>query len=135
VSKKLLPVSELKGYKSYTAMIAFQHLMIGLKMLPAYLGESYEDFFERIQAMPSEDQIKILYQAAAFVKLDEEDLACIICFCKDKNGVPFSAQNLKSLGPDELMNVIVSVCAEIVKINIGFLSEKEKKNSTTSQLT
>lgn len=123
-----MKVLELKGYKSYRAMSAFSTLMLGLKMLPAYMGEAYEDFFQRIQAMPEIDQRKMITEAAAFVVLDKEEIDSLVCFCADKNGVPYGPENVKSLGPDEIIHIIVAVGCEIVKIKIDFLSEAEKKN-------
>lgn len=123
-----MKVLELKGFKSLRAMNAFNALMLGLKMLPAYMGETYEDFFARIQKMSVADQNKMIREAAMFVELQEEEVKALICFCADKNGVPYSSENLKNLGPGELIEMIVSVCAEIAKIKIDMLSESEKKN-------
>lgn len=123
-----MQVLELKGYKSLRAMNAFHALMLGLKMLPSYMGESYEDFFNRIQAMPEIEQLKLIKEAALFVELQEEEVKSLICFCTDKNGVPYTGENLKSLKPSQLIDIIVAVCGEIAKIKIDFVSEKEKKN-------
>lgn len=123
-----MKVLELKGYKSLRALNAFSALVLGLKMLPAYMGESYESFLERLQSMPREDQRKMLMEAARFVELGKEEVEALVCFATDKNGVPYSSENLKNLGPDQLVEVIVSVCMEIVKIKIDFVSGSEKKN-------
>lgn len=123
-----MQVLELKGYKSLRAMNAFHALMLGLKMLPQYMGESYEDFFNRIQEMPENDQLKLIKEASLFVELQEEEVKSLICFCTDKNGVPYTGENLKSLKPNQLIDIIVAVCGEIAKIKIDFVSEKEKKN-------
>ena len=121
-------VLELRGYKSLRAMNAFNALVLGLKMLPAYMGESYEDFLARLQAMPHADQKKMLKEAAMFVELQKEEVEALVCFCADPNGVPYTSENLKSLKPDVILEIIVSVCAEIAKIKIDFVSESEKKN-------
>lgn len=121
-------VLELKGFKSLRAMNAFHALMLGLKMLPAYMGEGYEEFFARIQSMPPSDQEKMIREAALFVELQKEEVESIICFCADKNGVPYSSENLKNLGPKELVDIIVAVCLEISKIKIDFVTDAEKKN-------
>lgn len=122
---KVLP---LTGYKSYRALQAYNALMLGLKMLPSYMGESYEDFFARIEKMPPEDQVKMIKEAALFVNLEKEEVDSIICFCADKNGVPFGPENMKSLGPDEIWGMIVAVATEISKIKIDFVTDSEKKN-------
>jgi hypothetical protein len=121
-------VSELRGYKSLRALNAFSALVLGLKMLPAYMGEQYEDFLKRLQGMPEADQRAMLTHAAQFVELQKEEVEALVCFCRDGNGVPFSAENIKSLPPAQLIDAIVSVCMEIVKIRIDFVSDSEKKN-------
>lgn len=123
-----MKVLELKGYKSLRALNAFNALMLGLKMLPAYMGEDYEPFLKRIHEMPSDDQRKMIREAAMFVELQKEEVEAIICFCTDKNGVPYTSENLKNLGPDHLIDIIVNVCFEIAQIKIDFVSETEKKN-------
>ena len=126
-------VLELRGYKSLRALNAFNALLLGLKMVPAYMSESYEDFLNRISAMPEADQIKMLREAALFVELQKEEVEAIVGFCTDKNGVPYEAANLKSLDPKELVEIIVAVCAEIAKMKIDFVTPNEKKKSETSQ--
>lgn len=121
-------VHELKGFKSLRALNVFSTLVIGLKMLPAYAGYSYEDFLAKIQDMTEDEQRKILTEAALFVQLDEDEVKSLICFCEDKNGVRYSAENIKSLSPDELIDIIVSVCMQISKIKIDLVSSTEKKN-------
>ena len=119
---------EIKGYKSLRALNAFHSLMLGLKMLPAYMGETYEEFFGRIQEMPEADQKKLIREAALFVNLEKEEIEALVYFCADPNGVPYSPENLKNLGPDQLVEIIVAVCGEIAKIKIDFVSDNEKKN-------
>ncbi len=130
-----MKVLELKGYKSLRALNAFNALMLGLKMLPAYMGEGYETFLNSINLMPPDDQKKMIREAALFVELQKEEVEAIICFAADKNGVPFGPENLKSLKPNELIDIIVLVCFEIAQIKIDFISETEKKNLEISVLT
>lgn len=124
----MMRVSELRGYKSYKAFTAFHTLLLGLKMLPMYLSEPYEEFFSRVQNMPPDDQEKMIRQAAIFVPLERDELEALICFCADPNGVPYTAENLKSLSPEQLVDVIVAVSKEIAKIRISLVTETEKKN-------
>lgn len=123
-----MEVSELKGFKSLRALNVFHTLLLGLKMLPEYALESYEDFFARVDAMPAKDKEKMIREAILFVELKEDEVAALITFCKDKNGVPYSSENLKSLGPDEIFNIIVAVCMKIARFKIDFVTEGEKKN-------
>lgn len=118
---------ELKGYKSLRALNAFSALMLGLKMLPQYMGETYEEFLSKIHDMPEDDQRKMITEAAMFVELSKEEVEALTCFCADKNGVPYTAENLKNLNPKEQVEIIVSVCMDIAKIRIDFITETEKK--------
>lgn len=124
----MIQVSELRGYKSLRALNVFHTLMLGLKMLPEYMGEQYEEFFERIEAMPSADQEKLIRQAAVFVELQEDEVAACLSFCKDPNGVPFDSSNLRGLAPDQIHEMIVAVCVELAKIKVSFISDAQKKN-------
>ena len=123
-----MKVLELKGYKSLRALNAFSALMLGLKMLPSYMGEEYSEFLQRVNSMNPDDQRKMIKEAAMFVELQQEEVEALVCFCSDDNGVPFSNENLKNLGPDKLIEVIVAVCFEISKIKIDLVTDKEKKN-------
>lgn len=122
---KVLP---LKGFKSLRALNAFHTLMLGLKMLPAYMHEQYEAFYSRLAEMPPADQEKMIREAALFVELQEEELKALISFCADANGVPYSDENVKNLGPKEFHEMIVAVCVAISKIKIDLVSDSEKKN-------
>jgi hypothetical protein len=126
---------ELKGYKSLKALNAFHALMLGLKMLPMYLGEDYDLFLSRIEAMGPQDQEKMIREAVLFVELQKDEVEALICFACDPNGVPYTSENLKSLSPDQLVEVIVAVCLEISKIKINFVTDGEKKNLKTFQST
>lgn len=123
-----MEVAKLEGYKSLRALNAFHTLMLGLKMLPAYGAIPYEEFYKTMSEMPDEDKKKLITEAALLVNLEKEEVEAMVCFCKDKNGVPYSAENMKSLSPAELVEVIVSVAFEITKFKIDFVTGSEKKN-------
>ncbi len=129
-----MKVLELRGYKALRAMNAFHTLMLGLKMLPAYMAESYEDFYGRIEMMPEVDQEKMIREAVMFVNLQQDEVEAIACFCTDANGVPYTSENIKNLGPKDIVEMIVAVCVKISQIKINFVTEAEKKNSEISQL-
>lgn len=130
-----MKVLELKGYKSLKALNVFHTLMLGLKMLPSYMGESYEDFYAKVQLMPEADQAKLIREAALFVKLDQDEIESLLCFVADPNGVPYGPENLKNLGPDQIHEVIVAVCVEISKIKVNLITDAEKKKSKTAVST
>lgn len=123
-----MKVLELKGYKSLRALNAFHTLMLGVKMLPAYASMTYEDFAKLVSELDETGQEKILREAALFVELQPEEVEALICFCTDPNGVPYGPNNMKNLGPKELVDIIVAVCLEIGKLKVGILTETEKKN-------
>ncbi len=123
---------ELRGYKSLKALNAFHTLMLGLKMLPSYMGETYEDFYSRISDMTESDQEKLIREAVLFVELQKDEVEALAGFAADANGVPYSAENLKTLDPKTIMEIIVSVCVQISKIKVDFVSEAEKKNLNIS---
>lgn len=124
----MIKVLPLRGFKSLKALNAFHALLLGLKMLPAYQGEQYETFFERVDAMPDSDKQKIIREAAFFVDLQPEELEAMVSFCEDANGVPYSRENIKSLGPAQLIEIIVAVSMELSRMKITLVSETEKKN-------
>jgi hypothetical protein len=121
-------VLELKGYKSMKALNVYHALLLGLKMLPQYLKDSYEEFLSRIETLPPEEQEKLIREAALFVNLERDELEALLCFVADPNGVPYTAENMKNLGPAELHEIVVAVCVEISKIKINFVTDAEKKN-------
>lgn len=124
-----MKVRELTGFKSLGAVWAFQSLVLGVKMLPAYAKFQYEEFQSLVHSMSLEDQEKILREAALFVELKKEDVEALICFVEDANGVPYGASNINNLNPAELIDCIVAVCMKVAAMKISILSEAEKKKS------
>ena len=123
-----MKVLELKGYKSLRAWNAYSVLMLGLKMLPAYQGLKYEDFFTTIDNMSPADQEKIIREAVNFVDLSQSEVESIIGFCADVNGIPYGPENMGNLNPLELREIIVAVCLKISKIKVELVTDEEKKN-------
>lgn len=132
LKRKCLP---LKEYKSLKAMNAFYSLLLGLKMIPGNSHYGFEEFLSIIEGMSTEDQLKTFEQGAKLVPLEEDEVKALICFCTDKNGIPYTAENMKNLSPSDLVEIIVTVCMEIVKnIKVDLVTPAEKKNLETSQL-
>jgi hypothetical protein len=127
-----LNVSPLIGYKSYRAFQAFHTLMLGMQMLPAYKNIGYEKFYSAFSEMSEDEQEKMIKEAALFVNLESEEIAALISFCSDSNGIPYNETNLNNLKPDQFIECIVAVCMEIGKIKLDLLSNAEKKNLRTS---
>lgn len=119
---------KLEGINSYFALQAYGKLMLGLKMLPMYMGEDYADFFKKVEAMPPADQEKVIREAVFLVDLHSEEVVNLARFCADANGVPFDDANMKKLPPDQIMEILVTVCLECAKIKPKLLTEAEKKN-------
>jgi len=122
---KVLPIA---GFKSLRAFNAFNTLLLGLKMTPMYQAESYEDFYARVAALPIEDQANFIREAASFVELTADEVEAMVGFTADKNGIPHGPAQLKSMGPDKILDLIVLVCTEIAKMKITLLNSTEKKN-------
>lgn len=127
--RKVLP---LKGYKSLRALNAFHTLLLGLKMLPAYMHQDYVTFFGSFKDKTEGEKETLLREATAFVQLSEDEVSALIAFATDKNGVPYSDVNKGNLTPDEIFEIIIAVCMEIGRIKIELVSEDEKKKLLTS---
>lgn len=125
-------VSEVRGLKSLAAFNVFHTLLLGLKMLPAYLNEDYDSFLKRVELMPPDDQEKMIREAVKFVKLEKDEIESLLAFCKDPNGVPFNAQNIDNLSPHEISDCIVAVCMKMAEVKITMVTDQEKKNLKTS---
>ena len=126
---------ELKGYKSHRALQAYSALLLGMKMLPMYMGESFEDFYERVEAMPLADQEKVIREALFFVELQKDDVECLMSFATDDNDVPYSPGYVMKMGPAQIIDVLTAVCMEFAKIKVTLVTPSEKKKSGSSQLT
>ena len=131
-----MKVLELKGINSFYAAQAYYKLMLGLKMLPSYYMEAFEDFYARMDLMPESDQEKMIREAAIFVNLEKSELLDICQFACDPNGIPYREEQLKGMQPEQIHEIIVAVSMSIAKShNIKLVSETEKKNSKISRLT
>ncbi len=120
---------ELRGLKSYFALQAYGKLLLGLKMLPMYMGEDYSGFFKKIEAMPEKDQEKVIREAAFLVDLNSDEILSLAKFCQDNNGVAYSEENLRKLPPDQIFEIIVNVCMACARIKVRLTTDDEKKNS------
>lgn len=117
----------LKGIPSFFALQAYGKILLGLKMLPMYGGETYLDFFQRIEKMPPEDQEKVIREAVFLVDLERDEVLNLMAFVEDANGVPYTDANAKGLSPDKIHEILVLVCKELARIKPKLLSETEKK--------
>lgn len=127
---KVLP---LVGYKSLRALNAFHTLLLGMKMLPVHIGESYESFFESFKAKTEAEKETMIREAAVFVQLTQEEVEALCSFCADKNGIPYRSENIGNLNAGQIHEIIVAVCMELGRIRVDILSEAEKKNSQLSR--
>ncbi len=128
-----MQVLELKGLRSLRVINVFNTLMLGLKMLPSYQGEHYEEFLGRIENMPPDDQEKMIRESILFVELDKGEVEAALSFTTDANGIPISAENIKNLGPKDIMERVVAVCMKIAEIKIDLIGDREKKKFQNSQ--
>jgi len=121
---KILP---LVGVKSLRALNAFSALLLGLKMLPAYIGETYEALYGSFKNKTEAEKESLIREAIVFVELAEDEIKSLVSFATDKHGVPYSDENIKNLTAGQLHEIIVAVCMEIGRIKIDLVGEHEKK--------
>ncbi len=120
-------VSPLVGLESLHALNAFNALLLGMKMLPAYAAIPYVDFYASFGTKTEAEKETLLREALAFVNLSKEEVSALVSFCSDKNGVPYGSHNIKSINVKDLFEIIVAVCMEIGAIEITLVTEAEKK--------
>lgn len=125
----------LKGYKSIRALNGFNALLLGLKMLPAYIMEPYEIFYANFKDKTDEQKEKLLKEAVLFVQLTQDEVEAIISFATDANGISYQPANIKNLAVEKLHEIIVAVGMEFSKIKIDLISEDEKKKYRATQST
>lgn len=131
-----IKVLTLEGLDSIYPTQGFHKLMLGLKMLPAYLSESYDVFLSRLEGMDEADQEKMIREAIKFVRLDAEEIMDIIKWAVDANGVKYCKENVKNLSPQKLSDIMTAVCLEVAKAHkINLVSDAEKKNLKISRST
>lgn len=119
---------ELRGQASYYAQMAFIKLMVGLFYAVPHKHPSIESFLQAIDAMSESEQDRAIREALMLVELEENEIMNLIKFCSDKNGVPYTKENLKSLNPTEIRQILFTVCKEVAQIKIEFVTDTEKKN-------
>jgi hypothetical protein len=124
-----MKVRELRGIPAFHAFQAYQKVLLGLKMLPAYAHEGFEEFYARVEKMPALDQETLIREALAVgAKLDSEEIMDLVQFATDPNGVPYGKENVKSLDPPAMHEALVAVCCELASLKIQLVSDREKKN-------
>ena len=118
----MIEVSEIKGIKGLYAFKAMQTLLFSYFMLPEFREpkESYTEFLKRFSGMTEDEQREIFKTSLYFAGIDENEILAICCFAKDINGVSYQKANLASLEIEELFDIIIDVCMEIVKIRVFF---------------
>jgi hypothetical protein len=122
-------VRPLRGIPAFHAFQAYQKVMLGLKMLPAYAAEGFEEFYSRVEKMPLSDQETLIREALALgMKLDPEEIMDLLQFVEDPNGVAYGPAQIKSLDVNGLHEALTCVCLELAKVKINLVSEREKKN-------
>lgn len=132
-----MKILELKGMKSLRVLNVFSTLCVGMTMLPRFLTNqaSAQDLMDAIEAMEPEDQENVMRELVEVVPLEPDEVEAVISFCTDPNGVPYSKANIKNLNPVEIVDCIVAVCMKVVEMKIHTVTDPQKKNSETSQLT
>lgn len=122
----------LTGHKALRAFNSFHTLMLGLKMLPLYSDVDYETFYEQIEEKSEEEKRTLIKQAIRFVPLEKEEVEALLCFAKDKNGIPYTSANIKNLQITEIAEIMCEVCMQIASIRVDMITDEEKKSLETS---
>lgn len=112
----------LQGIKSVYAFQVMHTLLLGYYTIPNFENrkESFEAFLKRFEIGTEEEKRAILTRAIYLVKLEKDEILAVCGFGKDKNGVPYSAENIENLSHLEICNLIIEVCLEIAKIKVFF---------------
>ena len=107
--------NDIKGIKGLLAFKALHTLLFGYYVLPEYRkkDETYKDFLQRFANISEEEKREILNIGLYFTGIPQQEIIDLICFCRDKNGIPYSAANVNNLTIDELFRLIVEVCLEV----------------------
>lgn len=124
----MMKVSPLEGIKAYFALQAYGKVLIGLKMIPEYMALGYAEFFQRVEELSVDDQETVIRQAVFLVDLESAEVYNLAKFVSDPNGVPYGEENMKKLPPDQIFEILVSVCMALAKIKPRLITNAEKKN-------
>lgn len=122
-----IKVDPLKGVKALSALNAFSAVIIGYKMLPIHLTETFDEYFQNFRDMDDAKKEAILRKALFFVELDQGEVLSLISFVRDPNGVPYTRHNVNNLSIVDLHEALVAVCLEIGRIDIDIIGDSEKK--------
>lgn len=102
---------DLKGLKSPAGFQVLYTLLIGFYSVPAFsVSNSFDEFVKEFEQMAREDRKNILAKAVCVTPLNESEYMNVLCFAKDKNGVPYSNENVENLTYEEIMEIVVDVC-------------------------
>lgn len=113
---------ELRGIKSLYAFQVMHTLLLGYWTIPNFESEkeSFEKFLERFEKGSEEQKRAVFTRAIYLVKLEDAEILAVCGFAQDKNGIPYSAENIKNATFDEIAQIIIDVCCEIAKIKVFF---------------
>lgn len=128
-------VGELKGPKSVRPFQVMSTLSLGLLMLPVNMNKLFDPWHEELINLSPENQRLMLEQATRFVELKEDEIAAVVSFCKDSNGIPIDKTNINNFKPNELLDMVVAVCLEVLKIDVFFCRKKDSIKSQTTAST
>ncbi|MDR0676305.1 MAG: hypothetical protein LBF97_04625 [Elusimicrobiota bacterium] len=123
-----IKVLQLIGLKSLRAFNVFHLLLLGLKMTPIHLAKKYEKFFEEFENKSIDEKEKDLRNAVLFTQLNADEVEAVLSFAVDANNIPYSANNIATLNPAQIAEIILAVCLEIAKIKVFMGNEELKKN-------
>lgn len=124
----MIKVLELKNSGSMAALNVYITLLIGLKHLPEYYLEDWDEFFQRIEQMDDISKENFIRRGAMITPLEAKDIEGALRFVADPNGVPYTSANIKNLGLKEIFESVVAVSVAVSRLQINFVTAAEKKN-------
>ena len=112
---------DLRGIRSPAGYQVFFKLLLGYYLIPMFAADAdFDAFLSRFEKMAEDEKRAVLEKAAAVVDLTNEERLNVLCFAKDKNGVPYSAENVGNLPFDEILRITVDVCLAFSEVKVFF---------------
>lgn len=118
----MIDAEEIKGIKGAAAFHTAQVLLLSYYMIPTFREgkETYLEFLDRFSKMDDEEKQKVFKIGATFADLKPNEVEAVLCFAKDKNGVPYGKCNIGTLGINEFYELISEICLAVVNIKLFF---------------
>lgn len=109
----------VQGLRAYKAMMSITRSLYFIAEVSG--GQDWEKFLSWLDTQTEEQMTRLFKVGVVYgVKLDQDEILDLLAYCKDKNGITITRENLNSIPVDELIASMVSVCMELNKIKVFF---------------